>query len=132
MMSKYKRGMSARYSDVLAAISPYHFLNFVMSRFSTLSAQERKRQAAAICSEIHGTTDGWPYRTEGSKKAPRGISFKVPELELNPPSYPELQDPTAKRPTFNRTAQGWISDGVPLIIPAIPVEPLEIPESDDL
>ncbi|KAK3507533.1 hypothetical protein QTP70_028183 [Hemibagrus guttatus] len=68
----------------------------------------------------------------GFEKAPRGITFMVPELDLNPPRYPELQDPTAKRPTFNRTAQGWISDGVPLILPTIPVEPLEIPESDDL
>ncbi|XP_062864914.1 myozenin-2b [Trichomycterus rosablanca] len=68
----------------------------------------------------------------GFDKAPRGISFKVPEIDLNPPRYPELQDSTSKRPTFNRTAQGWISEGVPLILPTIPVEPLDIPESDDL
>ncbi|XP_053475568.1 myozenin-2b [Ictalurus furcatus] len=68
----------------------------------------------------------------GFEKAPRGITFKVPEIDLNPPRYSELQDPTAKRPTFNRTAQGWISDGVPLILPTIPMEPPEIPESDDL
>ncbi|XP_036373022.1 myozenin-2-like isoform X1 [Megalops cyprinoides] len=68
----------------------------------------------------------------GFEKAPRGITFKLPELDLNPPKYPELQDPTAKRPTFNRTAQGWISDGVPLILPTVSLEPAEIPESDDL
>ncbi|KAG9259991.1 myozenin-2 isoform X1 [Astyanax mexicanus] len=68
----------------------------------------------------------------GFEKAPRGITFKLPEVDLNPQRYPELQDPAAKRPTFNRTAQGWISDGLPLILPTIPVEPPEIPESDDL
>ncbi|XP_017578224.1 myozenin-2b isoform X1 [Pygocentrus nattereri] len=68
----------------------------------------------------------------GFEKAPRGITFKIPEIDLNPPRYPELQDPASKRPTFNRTAQGWISDGVPLILPSVPLEPPEIPESDDL
>ncbi|XP_036438895.1 myozenin-2b isoform X1 [Colossoma macropomum] len=68
----------------------------------------------------------------GFEKAPRGITFKIPEIDLNPPRYPELQDPAAKRPTFNRTAQGWISDGVPIILPTVPLEPPEIPESDDL
>ncbi|KAI4882948.1 hypothetical protein NFI96_015879 [Prochilodus magdalenae] len=68
----------------------------------------------------------------GFEKAPRGITFKIPEIDLNPPRYPELQDPAVKRPTFNRTAQGWISDGVPLILPTVPLEPPEIPESDDL
>ncbi|KAL7855770.1 hypothetical protein AOLI_G00193740 [Acnodon oligacanthus] len=68
----------------------------------------------------------------GFEKAPRGITFKIPEIDLNPPRYPELQDPASKRPTFNRTAQGWISDGVPLILPTVPLEPPEIPESDDL
>ncbi|KAF7686997.1 myozenin-2b [Silurus meridionalis] len=68
----------------------------------------------------------------GFEKAPRGITFKVSEIDLNPPRYPELQDPTIKRPSFNRMAQGWISDGTPLIFPTISVEQLEIPESDDL
>uniref|UniRef100_A0A672P8N7 Myozenin 2b n=1 Tax=Sinocyclocheilus grahami TaxID=75366 RepID=A0A672P8N7_SINGR len=68
----------------------------------------------------------------GFEKAPRGITFKLPEVDLNAPRYPELQDPTAKRPTFNRTAQGWISDGMPLILPTVSLEPFEIPESDDL
>ncbi|KAJ8001247.1 hypothetical protein DPEC_G00192350 [Dallia pectoralis] len=49
----------------------------------------------------------------GFDKAPRstGVTFKLHEMDLNPPSYPELQDPRMKRPTFNRVAQGWISDG---------------------
>ncbi|TRY99992.1 hypothetical protein DNTS_006406 [Danionella cerebrum] len=68
----------------------------------------------------------------GFEKSPRGITFKLPEVELNAPSFPELQDPTVKRPTFNRTAQGWISDGMPLILPTVSLEPFEIPESDDL
>ncbi|NP_001290683.1 myozenin-2 [Esox lucius] len=70
----------------------------------------------------------------GFDKAPRssGITFKLPEIDLNPPSYPELQDPGMKRPTFNRVAQGWISDGAPIILPTVPLEPMPIPESDDL
>ncbi|XP_056315349.1 myozenin-2b isoform X1 [Danio aesculapii] len=68
----------------------------------------------------------------GFEKAPRGITFKLPEMDLNAPQYPELQDHSAKRPTFNRTAQGWISEGTPLILPTVSLEPFEIPESDDL
>ncbi|XP_067297742.1 myozenin-2b isoform X2 [Pseudorasbora parva] len=68
----------------------------------------------------------------GFEKSPRGITFKLPEVDLNVPQYPELQDPRAKRPTFNRTAQGWISEGMPLILPTVSLEPFEIPESDDL
>ncbi|XP_073329978.1 myozenin-2b [Pagrus major] len=68
----------------------------------------------------------------GFDKAPRGITFKLPEIDLNPPSYPELQDPGVKRPTFNRSAQGWISEGTHLILPTITLEPIPVPESDDL
>ncbi len=50
----------------------------------------------------------------GFEKAPRGITFKLPEVDLNAPRYPELQDPAAKRPTFNRTAQG----GSPMACPS--------------
>ncbi|XP_058495614.1 myozenin-2b [Solea solea] len=68
----------------------------------------------------------------GFDKAPRGITFKLPEVDLNPPRYPELQEPGIKRPTFNRTAQGWISEGTHLILPTIILEPVQVPESDDL
>ncbi|XP_070684162.1 myozenin-2b isoform X2 [Pempheris klunzingeri] len=68
----------------------------------------------------------------GFDKAPRGITFKLPELDLNPPSYPELQEPGVKRPTFNRTAMGWISEGTHLILPTVTMEPISAPESDDL
>uniref|UniRef100_A0A8C7PDG0 Myozenin 2b n=2 Tax=Oncorhynchus mykiss TaxID=8022 RepID=A0A8C7PDG0_ONCMY len=70
----------------------------------------------------------------GFDKAPQssGITFKLPEIDLNLPNYSELQDPGVKRPTFNRVAQGWITDGIPLILPTVPLEPMPIPESDDL
>ncbi|XP_008315100.1 myozenin-2b isoform X2 [Cynoglossus semilaevis] len=68
----------------------------------------------------------------GFDKAPRGITFKLSEIDLNPPRYPELQEPGIKRPTFNRTAQGWISEGTHLILPTIVLEPAQVPESDDL
>ncbi|XP_012774120.1 myozenin-2b isoform X1 [Maylandia zebra] len=68
----------------------------------------------------------------GFEKVSRGITFKLPEVDLNPPRYPELQDAGLKRPTFNRTAQGWISEGTHLIIPTITLEPISVPESDDL
>ncbi|XP_015225051.1 PREDICTED: myozenin-2-like isoform X1 [Cyprinodon variegatus] len=68
----------------------------------------------------------------GFEKAPRGITFKLPEVDLNPPQYQELCDPRAKRPTFNRTAQGWISEGTHLILPTITLESFSVPESDDL
>ncbi|KAF6733497.1 Myozenin-2 [Oryzias melastigma] len=68
----------------------------------------------------------------GFDKAPRGITFKLPEVDLTPPPFPELNEPRMKRPTFNRTAQGWISEGTHLIIPTITLEPTCVPESDDL
>ncbi|XP_031727307.1 myozenin-2b [Anarhichas minor] len=68
----------------------------------------------------------------GFDKAPRGITFKLPEVDLNPPRYLELEEPGMKRPTFNRSAQGWISEGTHLIIPTVTLEPIQIPESDDL
>ncbi|XP_013863354.1 myozenin-2b [Austrofundulus limnaeus] len=68
----------------------------------------------------------------GFEKAPRGITFKIPEVDLKPPEYQELREPGMKRPTFNRTAQGWISEGTHLIIPTITLEPVSVPESDDL
>ncbi|XP_017266390.1 myozenin-2b [Kryptolebias marmoratus] len=68
----------------------------------------------------------------GFEKAPRGITFKLPEVDLSPPQYQELREPGMKRPTFNRTAQGWISEGTHLIIPTITLEPVSVPESDDL
>lgn len=39
------------------------------------------------------------------------------------------------RPTFNRTALGWVADGDPVVLPKVVMDtvgPLIIPESDDL
>lgn len=68
----------------------------------------------------------------GFDRAPKTITFKLPELDLNPPSFPELQAPGMKRPSFNRTAQGWITEGTHMIIPTITLESMKVPESDDL
>lgn len=68
----------------------------------------------------------------GFDKAPKTITFKLPELDLNPPNFPELQAQGIKRPSFNRTAQGWITEGTHMIIPTIPLESIKVPESDDL
>lgn len=68
----------------------------------------------------------------GFEKAPRGITFKLPQLDLNPPRYPELQETGVKRPSFNRMAQGWISDGTHIIVPNITLQPPRVAESDDL
>lgn len=68
----------------------------------------------------------------GFDKAPRAIMFKLPQLDLNPPRYPELQEAGVKRPSFNRMAQGWISEATHLIVPTITLEPPTVPESDDL
>ncbi|XP_042560489.1 myozenin-2b isoform X2 [Clupea harengus] len=93
----------------------------------TMPAPEAKQEGPDYKSFNRVAT---PYG--GFDKTPRGISFKVPAMDLNPPAYPELQDPGAKRPSFNRMAQGWISDGTTLMMPGVPMDPPEIPESDDL
>ncbi|XP_028660901.1 myozenin-2b [Erpetoichthys calabaricus] len=71
----------------------------------------------------------------GFDKASKLITFKLPELDLNPansiPNIPEFRNPVAKRPTFNRTAQGWNIDGSPVLIPSVSVS-LPVPESEDL
>ncbi|KAM3590635.1 uncharacterized protein V6R79_013325 [Siganus canaliculatus] len=68
----------------------------------------------------------------GFSGAPRPAPLKI--LPLEPlPDYPELQQNTApNRPSFNRSALGWVSSGGPLSFPTIPLEPGFIPESDDL
>lgn len=68
----------------------------------------------------------------GFDKAPRSITFRLPELDLSPPGFPELQAPGMKRPSFNRTAQGWITEGGQVMVPAITLEATLVPESEDL
>ncbi|XP_051581037.1 myozenin-2-like [Myxocyprinus asiaticus] len=78
----------------------------------------------------------------GFGKAPRA-PVKPLDVDLGhgiPSPLPKapLADPVIKRPTFNRTASGWIADSAPLILPTVPLEPISsmsstfIPESDEL
>ncbi|XP_056156610.1 myozenin-2-like [Lampris incognitus] len=68
----------------------------------------------------------------GFSKSPRPAPIKIPEVEPLP-EYPDLQGDTAlKRPSFNRIALGWASTGNPTILPTVALEPMLIPESDDL
>ncbi|XP_031140997.1 myozenin-2-like [Sander lucioperca] len=68
----------------------------------------------------------------GFGKAPRRAPIK--SLQVEPlPDYPELQgDAAVNRPSFNRSALGWVSVGDPVPFPAVSLEPLLIPESEDL
>ncbi|XP_044039574.1 myozenin-2-like isoform X2 [Siniperca chuatsi] len=68
----------------------------------------------------------------GFSKAPRPAPIKP--LQVEPlPDYPELQGDTAvNRPSFNRSALGWVSAGGPVPLPTVSLEPMLIPESEDL
>lgn len=68
----------------------------------------------------------------GFGKAP-ATPFKTIQLEPLP-DYPELQAEKAavNRPSFNRSALGWVSTGDPVPLPSASLEPVLIPESDDL
>ncbi|XP_051285440.1 myozenin-2 [Dicentrarchus labrax] len=69
----------------------------------------------------------------GFSKAPRPAPIKT--LPMEPlPDYPELQGDTeaANRPSFNRSALGWVSTGDPVPLPSVSLEPVLIPESEDL
>ncbi|KAG9346885.1 hypothetical protein JZ751_005812 [Albula glossodonta] len=72
----------------------------------------------------------------GFEKASRLTIFKAPEVDLNATDAtakaPEFQDTVTKRPTFNRTALGWVTEGAPLILPIVDLAPLMVPESEDL
>ncbi|XP_028285024.1 myozenin-2a [Parambassis ranga] len=67
----------------------------------------------------------------GFSKAPRPAPIKL--LEVDPlPELPELQgDAEVNRPSFNRSALGWVSTGSP-VLPTCSLEPMLIPESEDL
>ncbi|XP_049923942.1 myozenin-2-like [Epinephelus moara] len=67
----------------------------------------------------------------GFSKAPRPAPVK-PLLVEPLPDYPELQgDAAVDRPSFNRSALGWVSAGGPVPLPAVSLEPV-LPESEDL
>ncbi|KAG7497460.1 hypothetical protein JOB18_038053 [Solea senegalensis] len=68
----------------------------------------------------------------GFSKAPTPAPVKLPQVEALP-DFPDLRAETkVPRPTFNRSAMGWLtaSDAVPL--PTVSLEPVPLPESDDL
>ncbi|XP_023650063.1 myozenin-2-like [Paramormyrops kingsleyae] len=69
----------------------------------------------------------------GFDRAPTVPAFKAPELDLllenSPHPCPELLNTAAKRPTFNRSALGWVANTSP---PTVILQPMTIPESDDL
>lgn len=70
----------------------------------------------------------------------RSAKLPAPAPKDTPFSHGLSPEPPASetitlRPTFNRTALGWISDGAPLVLPEIPLDPIDpnfIPESEDL
>nr|XP_040037418.1 myozenin-2-like [Gasterosteus aculeatus aculeatus] len=68
----------------------------------------------------------------GFGKAPRPAPTKS-LLQEPLPNYPELQGDTAvDRPSFNRSALGWVSNGGPIPLTVVSLDPILVPESDDL
>ncbi|XP_046905002.1 myozenin-2-like [Hypomesus transpacificus] len=76
----------------------------------------------------------------GFNKTPKPAPVRAPEEESSPaeafPEYAELLGDAGGsahlRPTFNRTALGWAGTGAPLLFPTAALDPMFIPESDDL
>lgn len=76
-----------------------------------------------------------PFGGFGGKSTILAQLFKAPDVEHipMPELYPELQgEPVVQRPTFNRVACGWAGASAPLILPKMHLDPMLIPESDDL
>ncbi|KAL4641522.1 myozenin-2-like [Arapaima gigas] len=71
----------------------------------------------------------------GFDKAPKPPTCKPTQrdllLDITVPPCPDVLDAVGTRPTFNRTAMGWIADTAP-IMPTMILEPMSIPESDEL
>ncbi|KAM4536882.1 myozenin-2a [Odontesthes bonariensis] len=71
----------------------------------------------------------------GFSKAPRPAPIKPLQVENLPelPELPALQgDGGVNRPSFNRSALGWVSMGGSVTLPTVSLEPMLIPESEDL
>jgi len=71
----------------------------------------------------------------GFSKAPGPAPIKPLQLENLPelPEIPALQgDGGVNRPSFNRSALGWVSTGGSVTLPTVSLEPMLIPESEDL
>ena len=66
----------------------------------------------------------------GFGRAPAPVPVDLPQVD------PLLEDPELQghagldRPSFNRSALGWVSTGGP--VPVFPLEHVLLPESDDL
>ncbi|XP_057206330.1 myozenin-2a isoform X1 [Triplophysa rosa] len=71
----------------------------------------------------------------GFGKAPK-VAVKPLDVDLGiPKPITPVADPVIKRPTFNRTASGWVNDSVPLRLHLEPISSMSstfAPESDDL
>ncbi|XP_026154871.1 myozenin-2a [Mastacembelus armatus] len=68
----------------------------------------------------------------GFSKEPRPAPIKPVQVEPVP-DFPELhRDTTVNRPSFNRSALGWVSAGGPVPLATVSLEPTLIPESEDL
>ncbi|KAM6909374.1 myozenin-2a [Xenentodon cancila] len=68
----------------------------------------------------------------GFSKAPTPAPIKAFQAE-SLPELPALQGESAvNRPSFNRSALGWVSSGGLAAFPTVPPEPLLVPESEDL
>lgn len=74
----------------------------------------------------------------GFGKAPK-VAIKPLDVDLGiPKPITPVADPEIQRPTFNRTASGWVNDNVPMRLPSVHLEPISsmsptfAPESDDL
>nr|XP_057924648.1 myozenin-2-like isoform X2 [Doryrhamphus excisus]XP_057924649.1 myozenin-2-like isoform X2 [Doryrhamphus excisus]XP_057924650.1 myozenin-2-like isoform X2 [Doryrhamphus excisus] len=66
----------------------------------------------------------------GFSKAPHPAPIKRPNVEPTLPEYPELKDDSAPcRPSFNRSALGWVSTDAPI---TLSTTVCQLPESDDL
>lgn len=85
-----------------------------------------------LLKHCHSVTSRVATPFGGFGKATRPAPIKLPQVEPLP-DYPELQgDVAVDRPSFNRSALGWVSTGDPVPIHDMSLEPVLIPESDDL
>ncbi|KAE8630613.1 hypothetical protein XENTR_v10000895 [Xenopus tropicalis] len=71
----------------------------------------------------------------GFDNASKLTTFKLPEFDLSPmidPAVDMSPNPLKLRRSFNRMAQGWTSENIPVFYSSDPILNAEIPESDDL
>ncbi|XP_019950954.2 myozenin-2-like isoform X1 [Paralichthys olivaceus] len=68
----------------------------------------------------------------GFGKAPRPAPIKPAQVEAIPDFHELRGDAPINRSSFNRSALGWVSTGGPVPLHTISLEPVLIPESEDL